>query len=338
MIKSLEYFRAIAIVLIVAGHFFYIANIESVSLLELTIQNLIFGGTTLFVFISGFLFHHVFYTRFKYKEFVTKKVKVIVLPYLVFSMIPAIYYSLKNITPDLYFDISVLNYAYLVAKYLITGTALQIYWYIPFIMLTFLLSPLHIRFIKLSTKTKLALIISLIITASFLHRSIDNYNLFHNFLYFTPIYLIGITSSIHKNKIYLLFKGKEYLLFAIVVIFAFLQAYIGKVGSYHKLVFEYNGVDLMLLQKLALSIFFMVWLHRYEDTKIRLLEIIAATSFTIYFMHAFLLWIITSLGLKLNNSWMAYVFLVSIVILFCSMAALAIKKVFKKHSRYIIGF
>lgn len=338
MIKSLEYFRAIAIAFIVAGHFYYIANIKIDNFFELVIQNIIFGGTTLFVFISGFLFHHVFYTRFKYKEFVTKKVKVIVLPYLVFSMIPAIYYSLKNVTPDPYFDLSALNYAYSVSKYLITGTALQIYWYIPFIMLTFLLSPLHIRFIKLSTKIKLALIIGLIITASFLHRSIDNYNIFHNFLYFTPIYLIGITSSIHKNKIYLLFKGKEYLLFAVVVTLAFLQAYTGKVGSYHKLAFEYNGVDLMLLQKLALSIFFMVWLHRYEDTKIRLLEIIAATSFTIYFMHAFLLWIITSIGLKLYNSWTVYILLVSIVILSCSMAALAIKKIFKKHSRYIIGF
>jgi len=60
MIKSIEYFRAIAIILIVAGHLL-LAGIESSYLFELAIQNIIFGGTTLFVFISGFLFHHVFF-------------------------------------------------------------------------------------------------------------------------------------------------------------------------------------------------------------------------------------------------------------------------------------
>ena len=91
MLRSIEYFRALAIIFIVAGHFFSIGNVKTSGLFEQAIQNIIYGGTTLFVFISGFLLHHVFYTNFCYKLFFKKKVKVIVLPYLVFSLIPVVY-------------------------------------------------------------------------------------------------------------------------------------------------------------------------------------------------------------------------------------------------------
>jgi peptidoglycan/LPS O-acetylase OafA/YrhL len=57
-LNSFNYFRAIAILLIVAGHSYEIAgiNIYNLNFFEKLAVNLISGGTTLFVFISGFLF------------------------------------------------------------------------------------------------------------------------------------------------------------------------------------------------------------------------------------------------------------------------------------------
>ena len=338
MLRSIEYFRAFAIIFIVAGHFFYISGIEPSGLLEQTIQNIIYGGTTLFVFISGFLFHHVFYINFYYKRFIKKKIKVIVLPYIVFSLIPVAYYAIKNINSHLYFDVDFFNYAALSLKYLVTGSGLQIYWYIPFIMVVFLLSPLFITFIRVTLSWKVLLMATLLINACIMHRPLLNYNVFQSLFYFTPVFLIGITASIYKNQIYLSLNNKAYYLLGIVFLLALLQAYFGHVGSYHKAPFEYSGLDLMLIQKITLSFFLMAWLHKFEHTKNKLLGIIAATSFTIYFMHALLLWAITSVHFKLNGTWLLYILLVAAVVTICASSALVIKKITSKYSRYLIGY
>jgi len=50
-----------------------------------------FRGTALFVFISGFLFHHIFYSRFNYRAFISRKIKDVLVPYLVLSTPYVIY-------------------------------------------------------------------------------------------------------------------------------------------------------------------------------------------------------------------------------------------------------
>ena len=53
--------------------------------ITLTIRNVLTGGTALFVFISGFMFHHVFFDSFKYQKFVMAKVKNVLVPYLILA-------------------------------------------------------------------------------------------------------------------------------------------------------------------------------------------------------------------------------------------------------------
>lgn len=338
MLRSIEYFRALAIIFIVAGHFFYISDIKPSGLFEQTIQNIIYGGTSLFVFISGFLFHHVFYNNFCYKLFLKKKIKVIVLPYLAFSSLPVVYYTMKNVDSYLYFDIGFLNYIALSLKYLVTGSVLEIYWYIPFIMLIFLLSPLFIVFISLPFSWKIFLITTLLIIACLMHRPLENYNAFQSLLYFSPVFLIGIAASIYKKEIYDGLNNKVYYLLGVVLLLALVQAYSGSIGSYHKAPFEYNGLDLMLIQKITLSFFLLAWLHKFEHTKNKLLCKIAATSFTIYFMHALLLWITLSVSFKLNGTWLLYILLVAAVVAVCVFSALVIKKIIPSYSRYLSGY
>jgi len=91
-LNSFNIFRAIAILIIVAGHCFDITGMSSDSLTNATAMNLIQGGTALFVFISGYLFYYVFYRKYEFKHFIRKKVNNVLTPYLLLGFIPLLLY------------------------------------------------------------------------------------------------------------------------------------------------------------------------------------------------------------------------------------------------------
>ena len=91
-LKSFEYFRGISILFIVAGHCFQLGNWEINNVFEKFIANIIAGGSSLFVFISGFLFHYVFFKKYKYVRFIFKKIRNVLIPYLVLSVLPIVYF------------------------------------------------------------------------------------------------------------------------------------------------------------------------------------------------------------------------------------------------------
>ena len=90
---AFDYFRGVAILFIVAGHSYGPWVIDSFG--ERVLANIISGGSTLFVFISGFFFHFVFYEKFNFREFLKKKAKYVFLPYLTLSVIGIVYYMLQ---------------------------------------------------------------------------------------------------------------------------------------------------------------------------------------------------------------------------------------------------
>lgn len=91
-INSVNYFRGISILFIVAGQCFSLVGWHINTYLEKIFVNLIFGGSVLFVFISGFLFHHIFYKDFSYRIFMINKVKNVLTPYLILSSIPIMFF------------------------------------------------------------------------------------------------------------------------------------------------------------------------------------------------------------------------------------------------------
>jgi surface polysaccharide O-acyltransferase-like enzyme len=344
-INSINHFRAIAIIFIIAGHSFDIVGMEFNTLFDVSIKNIITGGTSLFVFISGFLFHHIFCQKYHYKKFFVKKSKNVLVPYLILGFIPTILYVImKKDIFDGYFlpsGTGIIN-EYLVPalKYYMSGGFLIAYWYIPFIMVTFALSPLHMKYIKASLNLQLLLIFYFSIVSILVHRPVDNINVFQSALYFSPIYLIGITVSIHKEKVYEYLKGKEIYLISCVILIAVFQAYLGFEGNYHKQPFEYGGIDLIYFQKIALCFFFIIWLNRFEEFTNKYIHSIAATSFTAFFIHPFILWFLYVLNFDfmLVNYWSVYVLFVGAVSVVCIFIAKLTKKTFPNHSRYIIGY
>ncbi|MFT6203401.1 MAG: surface polysaccharide O-acyltransferase-like enzyme [Spirosomataceae bacterium] len=350
-INSINYFRGISIIFIVFGHCLTLADYTYDSIAGNTLFNLTKGGTVFFVFISGFLFHHIFYEKFRFKDFIMKKTKYVLVPYLILSTIPIVHLlistSISGILSSSTFSLkyeSLLSFPIL--NHYFTGSDKNFvgYWYIPFIIIVFVMSPIFIRFIQLRLKTQILTTLLLLICSIFMHRGtyLNAFSVFQNVLFFTPVYLLGIILSKKKDLIYSKLTGKEFYILSLPLTLAIIQAYIGRFGTYHKAPFTFGGIDLMIIQKILLCLFFMIFLNRFENYKLRFLEIIAANSFGVYFTHGIIISFFTTIKKKLDfsftsNSFITYC-LVTILIFFISIiATLFVKRLFPKYSRYLIG-
>jgi surface polysaccharide O-acyltransferase-like enzyme len=295
-LRSFEYFRAVTITIIVMGHSYDIAGWELDGFWDRVLANLISGGTSLFVFISGFLFHHVFYPKFHYATFVKKKFKNVYVPYLILSIIPVCFALYTRIPyEEFYFGQAETFYDQVVRPvflYYFYG-GVMVYWYIPFIMAMFLISPVFVWFVRLQTKRQIHVVVFLTFVSLFLHRPVNNWSIIQSVIYFCPVYMFGIVCSMNKDLIYEKLRRKDGWIFLLTLSLAVLQAAVMKTsGNLQKPPFDFNGIDISLLQKMSMCVFFMVFLHRFEAYDSRLLKQLAVSSFSIYFLHGWFIWIL----------------------------------------------
>lgn len=350
-LNSLNYFRAIAIIFIVVGHCCYYFDNHALlfnnnSIVIKTLLNFFLGGTTLFVVISGFLFHHVYYKKFYFKKYILKKIKFILIPYITLITIPYVYLTIKlfffkNHQEVPYTEsLNLFKANYLTLNHFFVG-----YWYIPFAMIIFFLSPVFINFIELTFKKQLIITAFFLCLSLIMHRGTYNswFSIIQNVVYFIPAYLIGIICSENRRLLYLKLKNKSFHLLICAISISVLHSFVAKTGSYHKSPFEYNSIDLMIIQKIFLSLFFLIWLNKFEKKTINVLNLIAKYSFNIFFIHGIVIWIFQIIKDKLHLSFSTnhqiIILFLSIFIVFFSSLSLSwlIKIVLHKRSRYFIG-
>jgi probable poly-beta-1,6-N-acetyl-D-glucosamine export protein len=298
-INSFNYFRGIAILFIVAAHCYDISGWWIDTFPEKVFCAVVTGGTALFVFISGFLFHHVFYKNFTYKNFMMKKIKNVYCPYLILSAFPLILYVfIWHYGPfsEFFFNRHgnfYLDYLRPLLLYLWWGRTLTAYWYISFIMVVFLASPVFIRFIHASRRVQIICILTTLAVAMVVHRPLLNIGVFHSVFYYLPVYLFGIFSSMNRDFIYTRLAGKEIHLFIPILLLAIAQVvFFNNWGNFHKPPFVVTVPDINIIQKMIMCIFFMVLLQRLENRNVYLLKETASASFAIYFIHPIILEII----------------------------------------------
>lgn len=127
----------------------------------------------------------------------------------------------------------------------------------------------------------------------------------HEVLYFSFVYLLGILVSMHRETVQKAIHDKAWLFALMVLLLALLQTlFRDGFGNYHKAdLFAYGGIDLLILQKIALCFFWLSILQklttRYQD--IVMLKLIAAGSFAIFFIHPWVL--IVLIGHKKCRFW-----------------------------------
>lgn len=342
-LNSINYFRGIAIFLIVLGHCYDLSRWEISSKAAAIFYSTTLNGSVYFVFISGFLYHHIFYHKFNFQKFLVKKTKYVVIPYLFFSALPILYEVFINGGGE-YLPAELKDQHLLaIAWYLLTGRISYAYWYIPMAILLFTISPIINQIIQ-SQKVLMASLFLLPISL-IVHRSPDNLNPFHSLVYFLPVYLIGIWSSINHQKILDYFKSKlsKAILIVVALNLGAVQVLLfNQPGNFHKQFWTITVPDVNLLQKILLCFLFMSILNIYENSNITPIKKTAETSFAIYFIHPFLINAIISVSYRLNIDYEGNIlglFLATLMVTAVSMAiAFGFKAVFKKNSRYLIGW
>ena len=356
--NSINYFRGIAIILIVMTHSYGIAHWDvynNPSLFEKLFYSFNLNGSVFFVFISGYLYHHIFYPNFNYQKFLIKKAKFVLAPYLICSTLPIIYtvFDLQNewwlnfvfvnggrgFLPDGLIEKPLLA----IGWFLITGRAVYAYWFIPMIIIIFLISPPINNLIK--SQHLLTAILFLLPISMFVHRPVGNANPLHSLVYFLPVYLLGIYSSVNRQKIlkYLDKNKSKLLLLLLAIALILLQVFIFKAsGNFNKSFFSITIPDVNIIQKILLCFLFISVLEKFEKTDIQTLKKTAETSFAIYFIHPFLIRPLTRFPKSLGWEFQGNVFtllIATLAMVLCSIAiAQIIKLIFKRNSRYIIGW
>ncbi len=333
-----HYFRAFAIILIVAGH--CINTYGSGVLVNGYIKTLFTGGTALFVFISGFLFSYLYNERFNFNLYLEKKLKFIFLPYFVLTTVTFVYYYLiRGFEPMFYSDNLLISYLYM----LFLGKSFTCYWYIPMALLLFLSAPLVIKFRGLKFGRQIFIIIPLFSVALLVHRPVGLTNTFQSYIYYIPFYLLGISYHIYGN---ILEKFVDnFWILNLIMFFVVLVIQVDvfhHVGNYHKNLFTYKGFDLMLISRLFLIFFLLHLSRRVSKLELKLLYIIADTSFAIFFLHMIFRQQFQRYFIPYTGDFMSDIvgiILRLFVYLFISVVcALCLKQVFGKKSRYLIGY
>lgn len=341
--KAIHYFRGLAILFIIAGHALSntleLLNVEDISqeYLAKFFYNLILGGTGLFVFISGFLFHSVFSKKFSYGRFLSKKIKNVYIPYIIMSIYPIIKiffidknYDNYNVYPNFLGGINIFN----------SGLQMTGYWYINFIMIIFLMSPLYLEFIKTNKKEFILFISFVISLLSF--RPIQNINHIHSVIYFNFFYLFGIWVSLNKEKLLIRLKKMTLIFGSLLVVVCLIQTfYLPYIGNFHKKLFEFQGIDFMLIQKIIMILFLLSILEKIKDRELRVFDKLAEYSFAIYFLHGYIMRIFTNrVFYKINdlNLWSIFLIETLFLLLLSISITIFIKKILGKKSRYLIGY
>ena len=148
-LNSINHFRGIAIIFIVMAHCYRPAGWQIESFADKAWFNIMMNGTVFFVFISGFLFHHVFSHRWDYEKYMKNKTKYVLFPYLLLSLPWIIWHLTASLEPALHLQqASITDTTTAITWYVITGRALTAYWYIPMAMMLFALSPWVMNLLK----------------------------------------------------------------------------------------------------------------------------------------------------------------------------------------------
>jgi probable poly-beta-1,6-N-acetyl-D-glucosamine export protein len=144
-LKHIHYFRGFAMLNVVIIHLWQIPAIYSnrgdVKLIN-GVRELAFHNSTLYLlFISGFLFQYLS-IKFDLIKYYKHKIIHIILPYFLFTLVLVLIEQVPNLAKH---EFSIFLFLKYLCRSLVFGSAKIQYWYIPFITIIFVFSPLILK-------------------------------------------------------------------------------------------------------------------------------------------------------------------------------------------------
>lgn len=327
-LQFINNFRGIVMLIMILGHTINAMPKEDAVAFQLF--KLIFSNSTiLFVIIAGYFFS-LLKESYNYKTFLLNKLRSIITPYI-FISIPAVFVYIIQLKVNhwwvdlnwFYTDLNILEqYLYL----MLTGAHLGTLWFIPMIIVFYLISPL---FIYILNRGLLLYVFFVSFSVAFYFgRPLNNESTLYSFIFFLPTYLFGMI-LVDRPVLY------KYLCKYSCVIFItyFVALYIFNLSIHIN-----SSYDLFF--KMALAVILLAVLRRYANHKINLLDLFARLSFFLYFIHGYFTWVLYRLYRIIDIPFSGLIATVGffIIIVILSLAAfVAIKLVLRKHSKFFIG-
>lgn len=358
-LRYVHYMRGIAILNIVFVHVMFapenLISTNEHNFLALVREVLFHASTLYFLFISGFLFYHLS-SRFNLKKYFKGKLSFVIAPYFIITTILTIISIVVAYKTD---GFSFFESGKLYVGNLIFGRGQLQFWYIPFICILFLISPL---ILKIPNKFfKPLLLVSLVLPLLGTRTSV--YITVYQIIYFLPIYFIGIYAA--KNlETFLQIINKYAWVFFIVALSTTIYLFTTNaepVILYPTLditeadTFLMRNTKLVInltegvyyIQKLSTCFLLFLILYRMRKKEYKLLDAFAQYSFAIYFLHKLvhnllpLDELMFGIGLKLSHNTFTIIAISIVYAITISLTTLGIcvllKKSFGKFSRYLIG-
>lgn len=271
-------FRGIAILMVIFAHSISsLLSLSDSSTLAVRLTDMHLNNcTVLFVVIAGYFFS-VLSGSYRYLPFLKNKFMTVIMPYAFISFPAILLYILqiKTYHSWVYMDWfdgqlgSVGQYIYL----MITGAHLGPLWFVPMIILFYVLSPLFILIQK--REWLFTVFFVSLIPALYWGRPEYNDNTLHSFVFFLPAYVLGM----------LLFQRK-WLYEAISRISGrLLCLYVGVASVFYMVVDINSSIDLMI--KLFLTVLLLAFCKQHVRRKVKLLDLFSRLSFFLFFIHGY---------------------------------------------------
>jgi hypothetical protein len=279
---SLENLRGLSILFVMLTH---ISSFAALGVVGRYLEFLFGDATTWFVFISGYLFNYIEQRKFKYFEYLKKKAKFVILPYLILSIIAigaGIYFKrhlIMGLSP----------WAYIAWSLLVGGSVITPMWFIPMISIFFLLSPLfyrlggsYLQYIVLLITLGISLVTS---------RPIEDLNPFLTFVHFAGFYVFGLVVSANVDVISRIRNTSIATLLIVGAVFLFLIASSSMPlvsgdypGGFMEGLGKFNN---MQFGKLTLLVAVFLLFDRFLNVPNAVLKWTAQVSFGLFFMQGF---------------------------------------------------
>lgn len=343
-LNYIHLFRGFAILIIVGIHCRISFRWPEHSVAKDLLITFLDNGTVLFVFIAGFLFQYLKH-KFSYMPYLQRKTRYVILPYVLASL-PAIFFKLFTDAAPGWMPESIADQSKLTqALYMLgTGKHLGPFWFIPMIVIFYLISPLLNWFDDRPVLYKTVFPV-IFIAGLFTFRFGYFSNTLDSFIHYFPVYLFGMWGARYRKDILNLRTPVIAILVIIYIIIALLEArdivYAPKLSSFQDAArdeyFVFNWA------KLKVSILCIILLREFHvmNRRNKVLELLGDYSFGIYFLH---LYVITGIeivmhqllpGFRLNI--ITFFIYTAIVSALTVLLVYIIKKIAGKNSRYLIG-
>ncbi len=285
----IQQLRALSIAMVVAWHVTAVFNWPQGSDALKFLDIVLVDSSTVLIFVAGYIFQHLL-AKYNVKKYYVSKLKYIITPYFLISL-PAILYFVFIVHREAaktwlgFYDQSI---PMQILSFYATGIHLSPMWFIPVISLFYLISPLLVMADK--TKWFYWLLPIFFIISFIVWRGLP----LNSFIHFFAAYVFGMFCSRYKTQLGALLKKTYVLPLLATICLALSILAFNETDGYNISAYIYT-------QKIFLAVFLIGIFEKFSSDNIpKAVELIANTSFGIFLIHPYILFIAKFLSRKAN--------------------------------------